>query len=849
MRFFLRKQVLRTLAGAGVLLLLVLGLISIRTREKQYVPGETIEGLTASLARAAPADCPPLRFTDVTESSGIQFRHFSGVRANRLPEDMGSGVAVGDADGDGFPDLFLANTAGPLADRAAGWPESGARCALWRNRGDGTFEDATDHSGLGIKDLVMGGAWIDADNDADLDLFVTSFGRCRLFQNQGGLRFHDVSDAAGGAAPEGFWTGIACADHDCDGWVDVYVCGYVRYQERAHNATLIEQYSVEIPTLLNPSAFEPERNLLFHNHGGRFEEVAAAAGVDNLKGRSLAAVFTDLNGDLRPDLYVANDVSDNALFLNRGSGRFEDATYQCLVGDYRGAMGIAVGDIDGDLDQEMHVTHWVGQENALYRNMAHQLTAPPADPFHPIFMDVADEFGLGQVTLDRVGWATGFVDFDNDGWSDLFAINGSTIPRRDAPAELDPMKSQLFWNAGPERGFFEIGAECAPFFTRHAVGRGGAAFDYDLDGDQDLVVMVHGSGAVLLRNEGGPNHSLVLRLRQPEGNRFALGSRVLVRAGDEVRAAITDTQGSYLSQHATGEVHFGLGTAQRVDSIEVTWPDGETQSAGPFPADSLVTWVRGEDPQAGPLPGLAGRKPPVATQRQFYEVLDRASRQRIAGETDAAEQSYRAALALWPYHQDALYYLGNILWEQGNDALALETFETLSRVDPGASRAWMQLGRIRLPGGDPALDDLDQAQRHFTRAHQINAEETGPILELGVTALWRGDLAAADQRFAEAAASNHKSIEARYFRGLLAWMLGDARSAEAFLQEAHDLARSSGGNTSTLSEGNTRQGKAMVAAAGPERPLERWRGLEQRPVDPAAEFAELALALGERPPR
>ncbi|MEW6746210.1 MAG: FG-GAP-like repeat-containing protein [Planctomycetota bacterium] len=854
MSFFRRKQLVRMTAVAALGLGGLLGFLQWCSHEQEYVPGERTEGLVDTLSRGLPADLPEVRFVEVGHEAGLDAVHFHGRRANRLPEDMGSGIALGDVDGDGWVDLFLANAAGPLEGRAGNWPGSPATCRLYRNRANGTFEDITQRAGVGIRELCMGAGFFDMEGDGDLDLLVSAYGRCHLFRNRGDATFEDVSRAAGVDVFEGFWTGLAFADYDNDGHVDVYVCGYVRYTEKLGDGSrMAQQYGMEIPALINPSTFEPERNLLLHNRGdGTFEEVAERLGVSNPMGRSLAAVFTDLTGDGRPDIYVANDVSDNALYVNAGGGTFEDKTYQALVGDYRGAMGLAVGDYDGDLDQDFFVTHWLAQENALYTNVSADL-AEEGKPVAPIFMDEADRFGLGQIALDMVGWATGFLDYDNDGRLDLFVVNGSTIPTPADRALLTPMRSHLFWNGGRERGFFEVGAVTGDFFREAWVGRGGAAFDYDLDGDEDLVIVRFGGPVALLRNDGGNRQAgLRLRLREEAGNRFALGAAVKVAIGQRAMVLRTDTQGSYLSQHAVGEVAFGVGEASSVDSIEVTWPDGTVETRGPLPVDSLVTWVKGKLPEVEVLPGkreslLAGPAD-VAAKRQFYAELDRASAVRVAGRFEEAEAGYREALESWPSHEDSLYYLGNCLTELGREVEAMAVFRRLVELHPGSNRGWMQIGRLLLPGGDPALDDLEEAEAAFARSHRINGEESGPVVRLGEVALLRGELERADQLFADAAALNTRSVEARYYRGWIAWLRGEREGARRLLEEAHGLAASPAAAAPTgLHEGETRRGAALVAASVEQAatPLERWKTLAQRPPDPELEYGGLPVLANQ----
>jgi Flp pilus assembly protein TadD len=816
-----------------------------RGRVARYVAGERTEGLTDALARTTPVQHRDVRFTDVTESAGIHFLHAPFTRTNRLPEDMGSGVALGDIDGDGWTDVFLVNTAHSLEPGAARASDAGGRCALYRNRGDGTFEDVSRASHVDLEVVGMGAAFFDYDSDGDLDLLVTTYGGLVLLRNDGHGRFEDVTRSAGLADRDGFWTGIAVGDYDRDGFVDLYVCGYVRWSDEVGDAgRLAKQFGVDIAPRINPSAFPPEKNLLFHNRGdGTFEEVGEKLGVSNPTGRSLSATFADLTGDGWPDIYVANDISDNAFFVNKGDGTFVDMSAQALVADYRGAMGLAVGDFDNDLDLDFEVTHWIGQENALYVNFG-----KPKDAEHPfgapMFMDSADRFGLGSTTLDRVGWATRFFDFDNDGWLDLFVVNGSTIPTSEDKTKLGAQKSQLFWNAGATRGFFEVGATSGDFFGEEHVGRGGATFDFDLDGDEDLLITVRGEGPRLLRNDGGnANHSLRVRLREPSGNRFALGARIEIdcagrRAMDEL-----DTQGSYLSQHAVGELSFGLGAAERVDLLKVTWPGGASDEARDLAADSLVTWVRGSPPVIERLPGkrAAPPAPPksVDDQRRFYALIDRAALERLSGDFERASGTYRGALELWPGHADCLYYLGNCRLELGRADEARSIFEDLVLRYPRESRGWMQLGSIFLARGERTIADLDRAELAFEKSRAINSEESLPVVRLGVVAMLRGDLDRADKLLADAAALNSQSVEARYFRARIAWLRKDTARATALLEEARAIAaKRVAAAQATLHEGGTKSGAAMTATTPTAADsLKRWMSVLDRPLDPEAEFS------------
>jgi hypothetical protein len=575
-----RKRLMVLYGAAGLALTLaatalVLWLGREAPAYRAYGGGEDVEGITSSLARDLPEDRPRVTFTDATLDAGISFRHFDGARSTQLPEDMGSGAAFGDYDNDGRPDLFLVNVSGPLTRSEEERRRSLATNRLYHNEGGGGFSDATAASGLGAAMTGMGAAWADWNDDGFLDLVVSGFGELRLYRNEAGKAFEDVTEASGLGGFQGFWTGVSWADYDSDGDLDLYVCGYVQYGYRPEDAAEgTRQYQALVPYTLNPSSYPPERNLLFRNEGnGAFTEVAAEAGVANPEGRSLSAAWSDFDEDGKIDLYVANDVSDNALYRNLGDGSFEDISHEAWVADYRGAMGLAVGDWDGDGDQDMHVTHWIAQENALYSNL--RLSFGKEKPEGDLrFMDVADMVGLGQIALDYVGWGTFFFDFDNDGRPDLFAANGSTFQEEENPERLEPMTSFLFWNAGPERGFFDVAPASGDALRIPHVSRGAAFADYDADGDLDVVLVNHGEGALLLRNDGGNFGSwLDVEARSPGKNRFGVGAKVTAKVGPRSQTIHIGAQSSYLSQNPY-EAHFGLGTAERVDEVEVVFPGG-----------------------------------------------------------------------------------------------------------------------------------------------------------------------------------------------------------------------------------------------------------------------------------
>jgi enediyne biosynthesis protein E4 len=587
-----RKQLIwkYTAACCGVVLVAGSTLLLAHRHRRPYVPGQQVEGITQDLSRALPPDYPRVQFTDVTEQAGIHFTHFSATRTTQLPEDMGSGAAWGDYDGDGWPDLYVVDIAGPLDYTPEQMTHSPGGNRLYHNNHDGTFTDVTERAGVGFKGIGMGAAWADYDNDGRLDLVVTSYDRIILYHNNGDGTFTDVSKKAGLDKFRGFWTGAAWGDYDRDGNVDLYVCGYVKYKFRNEDLSKSSmQYTTLVPFTLNPSSYAPERNLLFHNNGnGTFTEVGRQAGVQDITGRSLSAVWYDFNGDGWPDLYVANDVSESAMYLNLRNGKFKAVAHEAWVSDYRGAMGLAVGDWDRDGDPDIFITHWIAQQNALFDNL--RLTRGGAGKPGPLrFEDVADTVGLGQISLNSIGWGTSFFDYDNDGQLDLMVVNGSTFQDDKDPRHLVPMKNFLFWEKSPEDGFFEASAVSGAVFQQAHVGRGAAFADYDNDGDVDVFIVNQQGRPMLLRNDGGNRKNWIkVRVKCTRSNRTGFGTKIEIEAGGQTQYDQIGGQASYLSQNFQ-EAHFGLNHEKEVQHIKVTFPSGIVRVLEHVPANQIVT--------------------------------------------------------------------------------------------------------------------------------------------------------------------------------------------------------------------------------------------------------------------
>jgi len=760
-----RRRLRRTVALLAVLAALFAAvgwLVYHFSRPPVRRPGEDLPDITTKLSQGVSENAPEPLWTDVTRDAGLAgFRTFAGPRSSQLPEDMGAGAAWGDYDNDGDEDLFLVSAGGNLDQGAAGWPPS----LLFENLGDGTFR--RDDRFPDTRISGMAAAWGDYDNDGWLDLVVTGYRALLLFHNDGGR----LSPAPALPAPDGYWAGAAWGDFDNDRDLDLYVCGYVAYRAGdGGSPRASQQYGAAVPFTLNPASFEPQPNLLLENRGdGRFEEVALLHGVSNPGGRSLGALWHDFDADGRLDLYVANDISDNALFLQRDDG-FEDVSLRALVADYRGAMGLAAGDWNRDGDDDLFITHWIAQENALYDSRLND--SPPADggPRRLVFSDLSAPLGLGQIALPMVGWGTELADFDADGWLDLVVSNGSTFEDDGQPKKLVPQLPFLFWNRHGER--FENLAPGNPALAVPHVGRGLALADYDQDGDLDLLLVHLDAGVQLLRNDMATGHQVQVRLRNrgpraDSGEGFGDGSTVIAQVGD---ATLRRTVGgaSYLSQ-SSRTLHFGLGAAQRIDRLEVHWLGGETESYGPLAAGGL--WqIREGDPEPRLLAGEPARTRHSVTA--FWEAhraaMDAMKRE---GDLERAIVLFRRALALDPSHEDARYYLANCLAATGEPAAALDELDRLRRQNPQSQRAQLRWAVLRAVHATSEAD-LAAAEAAAERALEINREETGSLLLLGELALIRGDDARAEQRLALACRTNPRAAGGFFLRAFIAHRAG-----------------------------------------------------------------------------
>ena len=524
-------------------------------------------------------------FTERAEAAGLDFVHFNGMSGEFYFEEMvGSGVALFDYDNDGDLDVYLVQGAMlgegktladalippamplPLTDR------------LYRNdltvAADGTrtlrFTDVTAESGLDVREYGMGAATGDFDNDGWIDLYLTRRGPDRLFRNDGDGTFTDVSERAGTRQP-GWSISASFVDFDRDGWLDLYVGNYVDHDADRECTT-----ELGAREYCGPQGFMPVPDRLYRNRGdGTFADVTAAAQVAREYGPAMGVVAADLDADGWPDLYVANDMQENQLWINRQDGTFvNDALLAGVALNQAGAveagMGVDAGDIDNDGDDDLFLTHLEAQTNTLYVNDGAAM-----------FEDRSTMSGLGATSVPSTGFGALWFDYDSDGWLDVLAVNGAvtTIKALVEAGDPHPLRqpNQLFRNLGGGR-FADVTAEAGAAFALSEVSRGAAFGDLDNDGDIDVVVTNNAGPVRLLVNEvGSRNRWLGLRLVGGDPPRDMLGARVGVfRAGGPPLWRRARTDGSYASAHDP-RVLVGLGSAASVERVQVVWPGGRVE--------------------------------------------------------------------------------------------------------------------------------------------------------------------------------------------------------------------------------------------------------------------------------
>jgi enediyne biosynthesis protein E4 len=533
------------------------------------------------------------QLVDITDSTGIKFEHVSSSDKKYIVESMGGGVALIDYDRDGLPDIYFTNA--PTVEMALAGKK--ARSALYHNNGDGTFTDVTDKAGVGDPCFAMGAVVGDYNNDGWPDLLVTCLGGVVLYRNNGDGTFRDVTKEAGLSDTQ-YATGAAFGDYDNDGWVDLFVSHYVDFHlddlPKFGSSKTCQYHGLAVQC--GPRGLKGAGDLLFHNNrDGTFTDVSKAAGVDDPHGYyGLGAVWSDFNDDGRLDLFVANDSTPNFLYRNDGNGHFTELGFLAGIavsqdGSEQAGMGVALGDYLHTGRLSIFVTHFSEEYAALFRNDGGMS-----------FTDVSFQAGIATPTIPYVGWGTAFFDFDNDGWPDLFMVNGHVYPQVDT---LDVgaryREPKLLFLNRRDGTFRNISELVGPAIQIPQVSRGVAVGDLFNDGRLDIVVENLDGKPMILRNESGrregrdANHWIGLQLAGTRSNRLALNARVKAVAGDLVQMDELRSGGSYLSQNDL-RIHFGIGSHERVDRIEIHWPSGETEIINNLAADRFYAVKEGE---------------------------------------------------------------------------------------------------------------------------------------------------------------------------------------------------------------------------------------------------------------
>jgi len=527
----------------------------------------------------------------------LDFKHANGMSgALYFVEIMGAGAALFDFDNDGDLDAYLVQGHPLGADLASIANLPGDR--LYRNdlvvgidgRRTMQFTDVTTPSGLRAFGYGMGVATGDFNNDGWTDLYVTNWGDNQLWHNNGDGTFTDVTQASGTNDPR--WsTSAAFLDFDLDGWQDLVVVNYVAYTLKKDHPCYAETSGQQ--DYCGPHSYPHEPDLLLRNRGdGTFEDVTHRGGVAGQYGAGLGVTVADLNDDTWPDIYIANDQGENLLWLNQEGRRFENHAVQAGValngaGIAEASMGVVAEDFDGEGHLDLFMTHLTGESNTLYLNQGNAL-----------FADHSRASGLGMPSLPVTAFGVAALDYDNDGWPDLFSANGAVkqIPEQRAAGDPFPLRqpNQLYRNRGQAR-FEDISEEAGAIFDVREVSRGVAAGDVDNDGDTDLLLSNNGGPARLLRNDLGQEQLwLGLRLIQDVPRRDVYGARVvLLKQGNVIAQRRVGTDGSYCSARDP-RVLFGLGTQPLYDTIRVIWPGGAVEEWSPLEPRRYHTLVKGE---------------------------------------------------------------------------------------------------------------------------------------------------------------------------------------------------------------------------------------------------------------
>ncbi len=534
-----------------------------------------------------PAQSKPAAFAQAPENLGIDFRHrHFGTGEKYMPENMGPGLAVLDVNGDDRLDIFFVQGAPVSEKHSASETSTGHR--LYLQQSDGTFRDHSRAAGVNRPGIGMGACFGDIDRDGDLDLYVSQYGADLLFRNRGDGVFDEVADQIGlgkGKGSTAWSTGCTFFDADADGDLDLFVAAYVDF--RLDNHKFCGNAAKKLRSYCHPDVYAASPDAFFINGGqAKFREVSLEAGIrPSPDAKGLGVLAADFNSDGHPDVFVANDSTMNQLYLGDGKGRFEESALLSGVGFNRSGgaeagMGVEFGDLDGDGRPELYLTHLDQETNTLYRPLGDGL-----------YTDATDASGLAAPSLPWVGFGTSFLDFDLDGDLDIAVVNGHILDNVElfSPDRSYRQPAQLLENVGGR--FLEVPGALQG--TETLVGRGLVSADLDADGDPDLVLTQNNGPALVLINQQTGGKWVKIRLKGSASNAQGFGARIELKVGQKTLTRFQRAASGYLSQ-GPPEILVGLGDFPRVDSLTIHWPSGIVSSHGPADSGSTLELVEPE---------------------------------------------------------------------------------------------------------------------------------------------------------------------------------------------------------------------------------------------------------------